>query len=276
MKTLILSLLLFTPSFLAQGAYPPKIEGAHTEVYRTVGKVELNVHILGESDAKNPKPAILFFFGGGWNGGSPAQFEKQGKHLVERGMIAILAEYRVKSRNKVKPVECVKDAKACLAWVRENSERLGIIPDKICAAGGSAGGHLAAATGTLTGFGSDERPNAIILFNPGAQMADWGKWKMAGFGKDRDLGAPPKDFCPTNNVGEHTAPTLIMHGTKDTTVPFSSAQAFEAAMKEAKRPVTLVAYKGSGHGFFNKGKDFDATLAEADKFLVELGWIKKE
>ncbi|MGJ8724046.1 MAG: alpha/beta hydrolase [Roseibacillus sp.] len=272
MKTLFFLLVL--TSVASAFKYPPKLKDARSEVYRTIDELELKVHILGETDPKNPKPAIVFFFGGGWNGGSPEQFAKQGHHLAERGMIAILADYRVKSRNKVKPVECVKDAKACLAWVRENSKRLGIVPDKICAAGGSAGGHLAAATGTLTGFGNHERPNAMILFNPGAQMADYGEFIMKGFGEGRDLGAPALNFCPTNNVGEHTPPTLIVHGTKDKTVPFSSAQAFEAAMKKANRPITLIGYEGRGHGFFNRGEDFTATLAEADKFLVKLGWIK--
>ena len=267
-------ILLFLSSLASAFKYPPKIKDARTEVYRIVDEVELKVWILGESDPENPKPAIVFFFGGGWNAGSPEQFAKQGKHFADRGMIAILADYRVKKRHQVKPVECVKDAKACFAWVRENSKRLGIIPDKICAAGGSAGGHLAAATGTLPGFGSDERPNAMILFNPGAVMADLNGWKVSGFGKDRDLGVPAEELSPGHHVDRETPPTLIMHGTKDKTVPIESARAFEKALQDAKVPVTLIAYEGAGHGFFNKGETYHATLAEADKFLVQLGWIK--
>lgn len=34
-------------------------------------------------------------------------------------------------------------------------------------------------------------------------------------------------------------------------------------------------HDGAGHGFFNRGEDYPKTLAEADAFLVELGWIKK-
>lgn len=274
MKALLLAISLLSANLALALEYPPAIEGARTEVYRTVDETELKVWILGESNAEEPKPAIIFFFGGGWTGGSPAQFEKQGKHLAERGMIAILADYRVRSRNKVKPVECVKDAKACLAWVREHSHRLGIIPDKICAAGGSAGGHLAACTGTVPGFGSEERPNAMVLFNPVSLLANKGKWKVS-FGKNRDLGTPRKTLSPPHHVGDHTPPTLIMHGTGDTTVDFSSAQAFEASFKQAKRPVSLIAYPDRKHGFFNKGEDFHATLQETDKFLVSLDWIKK-
>mgnify|MGYP002021636834 CR=1 FL=1 len=44
-------------------------------------------------------------------------------------------------------------------------------PNKVVAAGGSAGGHVAACTGTVTGFESGELkfssvPAALILFNP--------------------------------------------------------------------------------------------------------------
>jgi len=99
-------------------------------------------------------------------------------------MIAITADYRVKSRHGVQVVECVKDAKAAIAWVRENAQRLGIDPDKIAASGGSAGGHLAACTGTISGFGSDERPNAMILFNPACTLAPIAGWQPSG---DKDL-----------------------------------------------------------------------------------------
>ena len=44
-------------------------------------------------------------------------------------------------------------------------------------------------------------------------------------------------------------------------------------MKKAKRPCKLVGYEGAGHGFFNRGDDYTKTLAEADGFLVDLGWL---
>ena len=239
----------------------------------------MKLWIFGESDPKAKKPAIVFFFGGGWTTGSPAQFEKQARHFAERGMIAITADYRVKSRHGVQVVECVKDAKAAIAWVRENAHRLGIDPDRIAASGGSAGGHLAAATGTISGFGSDERPNAMILFNPGCTLAPVEGWQAppgagAGLGVGR-LGVEAKEISPAHHIGAHTPPTLILHGKADTTVPYVTAAAFESVMKKAGRPCKLVGYDGADHGFFNGNEYFAKTLDEADKFLVKLGWIKK-
>lgn len=280
MKSLpcLLLCLVAAPLFAAPN-HPPTFADARAETYRTVDSTELKLWIFGESDPKAPKPAIVFFFGGGWTGGTPAQFENQARHFAKRGMIAITADYRVKSRHGVQVVECVKDAKAAIAWVRENAARLGIDPNKIAASGGSAGGHLAAATGTITGFGSDERPNALILFNPGCTLGPIGEWNPpagagARLGVER-LGVEAEVISPAHHVGEHTPPTLILHGKADTNVPYASVAAFESAMKKAGRPCKLVGYEGAGHGFFNRGDDYTRTLAEADAFLVDLGWIQK-
>lgn len=261
----------------AQESYPPEFEGARVEVYRKVDSTELMLWIFGESDPESPKPAIVFFFGGGWNAGSPSQFEKQARHFADRGMIAIVADYRVKSRHGVQVVECVEDAKSAIAWVRENSSRLGVDPEKIASSGGSAGGHLAAATGTVSGYGSDERPNAMILFNPACTLAPTRDWKprraRAELGVER-LGVEPRAISPAHHIGPHTPPTLILHGKKDTTVPYASVVAFDRAMKEAERPCKLIGYEGAGHGFFNRGEAYAETLAEADRFLVDLGWLQ--
>ncbi len=279
MKTMIrLFLCLFAAPLLAQ-SYPPTFKDARVETYRKIDSTELRLWIFGESNPIGPKPAIVFFFGGGWNSGSPAQFESQARHFAKRGMIAITADYRVKSRQGVQAVECVKDAKAAIAWVRENAQRLGIDPKKIAASGGSAGGHIAACTGTINGFGSDERPNAMILFNPACTLAPITGWEprgsQSGLSSTERLGVEAQVISPAHHIGPHTPPTLILHGKADTTVPYASVVAFENEMKKAGRPCKLVGYDGAVHGFFNRNEGFTKTLAEADGFLVDLGWIKK-
>ena len=278
MKSLLVLLLcLLAPPLFGESPYPPKFEDARVETYRKVGSTKLKLWIFGESDPKVKKPAIVFFFGGAWTGGSPVQFERQARHFAGRGMIAITPDYRVKSRQGVQVVECVKDAKAAIAWVRENAQRLGIDPEKIAASGGSAGGHLAASTGTVSGFGSDERPNAMILFNPACTLAPIeGLQPPKGVGpKARRFGVEPEEVSPAHHIGPHTPPTLILHGKADTTVPYVTVVAFDSAMKKAGRPCKLIGYEGAGHGFFNSGDSYAKTLAEADAFLVGLGWIKK-
>jgi acetyl esterase/lipase len=279
MKTHCLVVLCIFAEFrFAQAAYPPTFPDARVETYRKVDKTELKLWIFGKSDPNAPRPAIVFFFGGGWSQGSPDQFEKQARHFAERGMIAITADYRVKSRHDVTVVECVKDAKAAIAWVREHAKRLGVDPKRIAASGGSAGGHLAACTGTISGIGNDERPNAMILFNPACTLAPIGNFNppedKARFSVDR-LGVEAEKISPAHHIGPHTPPTIIFHGTADKTVPYDSVVAFESEMKKANRTCKLIGTKDAGHGFFNRGDDYNKTLAEADAFLVDLGWLNK-
>lgn len=266
------------------GGYPPTIEGTKSETYRKVGDTELKVWIFDSRQklTERPLPAIVFFFGGGWTGGSPTQFEPQSRHLAARGMVAIVADYRVKSRQDAKPADCVADAKACVRWVRANALRLGIDPDRIAVAGGSAGGHLAASVATLPGLddAKDDKsvsclPNALVLFNPGTVMAPFPGLDLKGFGAGLDkskFGCEPTEISPIHHVKKGTPPTIIFHGTADTTVPYATVEKFTEIMKTAGNRCELVGYPGEKHSFFNKSK-YAETLAAADAFLVSLGYL---
>jgi len=265
------------------GGYPPVIEGTKSETYRKVGDTDLKVWIFDPAQkSAKPLPAIVFFFGGGWTGGSPTQFEPQSRHLASRGMIAIVADYRVKSRQAAKPADCVSDAKACVRWVRANAGRLGIDPERIAVGGGSAGGHLAAAVATLPGLDTakDDKsvsclPNALVLFNPATVLTTFPGLDLKGFGAGLDkekFGCEPTEISPLHHVKKGTPPTIIFHGKADTTVPYTTVEKFAEVMKAAGNRCDLVGYEGQPHGFFNKSK-YAETLAAADDFLVSLGYL---
>ena len=144
-------------------------------IYKTIGDVELDLHIFNPPGHKpgDKTPAIVFFYGGGWSGANMTQFYNQSKYFASRGMVAICPRYRTQSKYKTTPKECVKDGKSAIRWIRKHADELGIDPKKLAAGGGSAGGHVAAATGTLTGFNEEGEdtsisciPNALVLFNP--------------------------------------------------------------------------------------------------------------
>jgi acetyl esterase/lipase len=267
----------------ANKAYPPTIESTKVETYRKVAETELKIWIFESKEkAAKPRPAIVFFFGGGWTSGTPSQFVPQSKYLAERGMVAIVADYRVSSRNKAKPIDCVSDAKACVRYIRTNAVRLGIDPDRIAAGGGSAGGHLAAATATLPGLeaaGEDLKvssvPNALVLFNPALVLAPIPGLMLEGFlansTKER-FGCEPEAFSPAHHVKKGVPPTIIFHGKADSTVPYSSAVEFSERMNKAGNRCQLVGFEGEGHGFFNN-KKMKETLDQADEFLVSLGYL---
>ena len=294
LKYLLLAsiVLLAVPATAQKPAYPPEMPGSRTEVYLATETVELNAWTFeppGHS-ADDTRPAIVFFFGGGWNGGTPGQFRPQAQYLAERGMVAIAVDYRVRSRNGTLANVAVSDAKAAIRWVRMNADRLGVDPSRIAAGGGSAGGHLAAATAMLPGHddtstGSDvsSAPNALVLFNPvlitapvpGLPGQDLEKFSRL----EPRLGADPQSMSPYHHVRAGLPPTIIFHGEEDKTVPYLTVELFTEAMIAAGNQCELVAYPGEGHGFFNAHRADNSayrnTTARMDEFLVTLGWLEQ-
>ncbi len=261
-----------------------------TQVYKTVGDVKLKMFIYKPDDwkASDKRSAIVFFFGGGWRSGSPKQFDKHATYLATRGMLAMAADYRAKSRHDVDPDKCVADAKSAIRWVRAHANKFGIDPNKVVSSGGSAGGHLAAAVGTVKGFdeqGEDTAisavPNAMVCFNPALDTTKdgWGDLER-GKGLEARFGGAEqaRRLSPLHNIDKHTPPALILHGEQDPTVPFSQATAFAKVMKAAGNRCEVAAYKGEKHGFFNYGrggnKMFIATMIRTDEFLQSLGYLK--
>jgi acetyl esterase len=270
--------------------YPPQLSGAKVETYKTVGDVRLNLYLFTPQghQASDRRPAIVFFFGGGWTNGSPAQFEHQCRHLASRGMVAITADYRVASRHKVQAVQCVADAKSAIRYVRQHAAHLGIDPQRIVAAGGSAGGHLAACTALVPQFDEPQEdasissvPNALALFNPAVVLAPVeglpapAAERIAAL-KER-MGVDPQALSPYHHVRSGAPPTIIFHGRADSTVPYATVERFAQAMTDAGNRCTLVGYDGQGHGFFNYGRGgneyYEKTLKALDAFLVELGYL---
>lgn len=244
-------------------------------VYKTIGDVELKLHIFNPEGHQvgNQTPAIVFFFGGGWTGGTPRQFYPHSEYLASRGMVAISAEYRVAKTHKTSPQECVKDGKSAVRWIRANAKRLGIDPNKLAAGGGSAGGHVAAATGTVSGFneqGEDTSvsciPNALVLFNPVYNNGP------GGYGHDR-VKDYWEEFSPFHNIHKLTPPTIAFFGSEDPLITVKETEEYKAKMVALGIRSDLHVYEGEKHGFFNKSK-YNETVLEADKFLADLGFLK--
>lgn len=284
--------VLMSPAQAQKPTYPPEMPDARTEVYRSADGIDLKAWIFEPAGHRvdDKRAAIIFFFGGGWNGGSPGQFQPQAAHLAERGMVAIVVDYRVKSRQGTLANVAVSDAKAALRWVRAHASQLGVDPNRIAAGGGSAGGHLAAATATLPGHDAEgavtdvsSAPNALVLFNPvliTAPLPGLSNEQAEKFEKLRPrLGAEPESMSPYHHVRSGLPPTLIFHGENDKTVAYKQAELFTEAMIAAGNRCELVGYPNQGHGFFNAHRSdnsaYHDTIRRMDDFLVSLGWLSE-
>ncbi len=294
LSLLILIKLLAAVAISPLQAYPPKIEGATEYVYKSVDGVDLKIWVFSPSSSDvnaAPVPAMLFYFGGGWHGGNPEQFTAQSQYLAERGMIGIVADYRVKSRNNVQAKSCVEDAYDAFKYITTHAKKLGIDPSRVGVGGGSAGGHLAACVGTVHAS-KDRGPYAMALYNPVTTLApiDFNKNPSLGTSEDHAtqnqaleakqgqlrhrLGVEPATLSPFHNIQKATPPALILHGTHDKTVPYESAVLFHKQLKAKGISSTLKTYKSAGHGFFNREPYRTQTNAALEQFLKGLGWLQ--
>ncbi len=225
-------------------------------------------------------PCAVFFFGGGWNGGNISHFAPQAEYLAQRGMVAICAQYRTRQSHAVPPNVCLVDAKSAIRYVKSHAEDLGIDPHRLAVGGGSAGGHLAAATTFCEGFntpGEDlkvsTRANALLLFNPVIDNS------VLGYGHDR-VEEYWEAFSPLHNISS-PPPTLFLLGDSDRLIPVGTGHAFQKAIESAGGRCDLHIFEDGEHGFFNpgrknpQGRDYAAeTFQIMDQFLVSLGYLK--
>ena len=249
-------------------------------LYKQVDSISLYMHVSYPADFDPAKSysSIVFFFGGGWNGGTVEHFEHHATYFSRRGLVCFRVDYRVKGRQGTTPFESLKDAKSAIRYIREHAKEFHVDPHEIIASGGSAGGHLAAATALVSGFneGTDHFsyscvPNALILFNP---VIDNGP---GGYGYER-IGEAYKEFSPLHNIRAGAPPTLFFLGTKDRLIPVETARYYQTVMEKVGSRCDLFLYEGEGHGFFNYEhfEYYKKTVIEANQFLISMGFIDKE
>lgn len=268
-----------------------QLKEAQSEVFKTIDGTNLKLYVFTpESHSREDKrPAIVFFFGGGWTNGSPGQFAPQCRYLASRGMVAITAEYRVKSRHNVVVPQCVADAKSAIRWVRSHAGQLGVDPDRIASGGGSAGGHLGGAVGVIDGLDEpnedlsiSSRPNAMVLFNPvmaTAPVDGLSREYTARMAERKEqFGGDAEAVSPYHHMKAGQPPMIMFFGSADGLK--ESAILFDRAYRELGNRCELKFWEGPGHGFFNFGRDdnkyFIETCREMDRFLGSLGYLEGE
>lgn len=249
------------------------IQKAEIIKYKTLAnKDSLCLHVF-KPNINSKRPAIVYFFGGGWNIGSPLQFYRECRHYSSLGMVAISVEYRIKYLHKSSPFESFQDAKDAIIWIRKHASYLGVDSSKIVVAGASAGGQLASALCTIGGKKSIEegyKPNLQILLYPAIDNGP------SGYGppevKDRY-----KEISPLHNIDEYTSPAFIIIGTKDNVTPLETIFLFKRKMNKNGIQCKTSFYKNAQHPIFSYRETLNhyyySILEEMDNFLKENGYL---
>ena len=178
-------------------------------------------------------------------------------------MVAFSVEYRIRNKHGTSPIEAMEDAKSAIRYIRSNAKLFSVNPNLIAAAGGSAGGHLAAVAGNIDLFENpnedlsvSSKPNLLILYNP-----------VLHFGRKWQWIKNPSNASPYENLKKGAPPTIILTGTEDKIVPVELVKNYKKRMESIGSRCDLVLYEGAEHAFFNKGDDFVDTVLQTDIFL---------
>lgn len=243
-------------------------------LYKKTPQEDMYLYLL-RPDGKTKKvlPAIIYFTGGGWVNGSVDSQIANAAWFRDHGIIGITADYRVKSRHGTSPLECICDAKSAVRYIRTHAKELGINPDKIIVAGGSAGGHIAACTSISGGDepGDDltisSKGNALVLHNP-----------VLGEGFGMEFFKEHPEFSPVLHVNKGWPPTIISCGTADKTTPFAVAEKFTQLMTKSGNVCELIPVKDADHScdWPVSNPNFLPTLTRMTNFLVEQKFIPEQ
>ena len=228
----------------------------------------LDLYVRYARDLKVRRPGVLFIHGGGFTGGDKAEYRSASvsADLARAGYVVVSCNYVLGPKDKpgVWPRN-IADCRDAVRWMRANADALGLDPDRIAVAGGSAGGYLALMVGLSddkTGPGGDSaakhsaKVSAVIDFYGVINFSKHGKGQVPGISA-----AEQAAYLPENQCDPQDPPVLILHGTADTTVDIAQSDAMAKALRAAKVSHEYVVVEGAPHTFdlHPKGKGWKRT-----------------
>jgi acetyl esterase len=116
-------------------------------------------------DAGRPRPALVYFHGGGWVQGDLDTHHGLCARLALRsGAIVVAVDYRLAPEHKFPAA--VEDSVAAYRWVRSHGGEIGVDSARVGVAGDSAGGNLAAVVSQLAASAGAPVPDCQVLIYP--------------------------------------------------------------------------------------------------------------
>jgi len=167
-----------------------------------------------------PAPVVVFFYGGSWQGGAREQYRFVGEALAARGIVTVVADYRLYP--EVRYPDFLHDSAAAVGWVRREIATWGGDPQRLVLAGHSAGAYNAAM------LALDPRWLADAGLRPETSIAGWvgiaGPYNFrpivsrslkAIFNPPTTPELTPDETQPITHATESAPPALLLAPLKD-------------------------------------------------------------
>ncbi len=205
------------------------------------------------------KPAIVVIHGGGWMEGDKTQLRGYGVLLSRLGFVCLCASYRLSQEAKW-PSQ-IEDIKCAIRYLKANSKKLGIDPDRIGVTGNSAGGHLALMCASnddnFEGKGGnlefDSKVKAICaVYPPTLIREEVPEGKLNAFALLMGDTASSDEYIKASPIKQDLSsfpPCLLIHGSEDKVVPLSESEDFYRDLQKHKRTAEIHVYADEDHAF---------------------------
>lgn len=250
------------------------------KTYKTVDGFTLDIHLfLPENGSQQKKrPVMVYFSGGSWSEGKPDWNFYSCQSYAKKGWVGVTVEYRLADRHGTLPFEAVMDAKSAIRWLRENANEYNIDPDRIIASGNSAGGHLVLATALVNNWNEKTDnlnfscvPNVLMVNSGVYDLTEKNSWIRAGLKRRNQEENLVNEISPTFLAKKKMPPTLIIHGTNDRNIAFSTAVEFADKMKINGNDFVFKPLENAGHIIW--WGQYGKQVAEIrENYLKEIGY----
>ncbi len=290
---LAILILVTFPEVTAQEQIPENRSFIEKQmVYKTIDGIQLYVDLFipDGSHKETLRPAVVFFHGGGWAYGSPSSFHEACRRFARRGYVTASFQYRLSINEdgsyphpEITPVECTKDARSAVRWLKKNGDTFMTDPERIIVAGHSVGGQLALST-SLCNTVNESSDDLSISARPAAILVYSGTVNTIEAWCDNLLGNRRNEIwsiSPFHNLKPGMPPTLGFHGREDCTVRIYSIFFFLEKAKELGNDIEYVILDGKKHFLDESSKKYSGYFGEdilerTDEFLEKYGLMPEE
>ena len=213
--------------------------------YGAQARQRLDVYV--PDGLKASAPAVVFFYGGGWDSGTKEDYAFVGRALAAQGFVTVVADYRLVP--EVRFPAFVEDGAKAIRWTHDHIGEYGGDPRRLYLIGHSAGAYNAVML-TLdahylrqVGLGPNAVRATAALAGPYDFLPLDVDETIAAFGQTKNLATTQ----PINFISRSAPSMFLATGDQDTTVYPRNTTGLAAKLRAAGADVAETIYPGMTH-----------------------------